>query len=95
MIDVITTQRIKPGKEAEAEAILREIEQETLANEPGALRYEWYRSSEPQTRILLERWIDQEAINAHFRTSHMIRLLAAAADLVPARFQVTRLTRLD
>ncbi len=46
MIDVIIEQRINPGMEAEFEALARQAEQSTLANDDGCLRYEWYRADE-------------------------------------------------
>jgi hypothetical protein len=35
MIDIICTQRIKPGMEEQAEKALREAEKQTLANDKG------------------------------------------------------------
>lgn len=37
MIDVVCTQRIKPGMEAEAEALPKEAEVQSLANDKGCL----------------------------------------------------------
>ena len=52
MIDIICTQRIKPGMEAQAEKVLPEAEKQTLAHDKGCERYEWYRGEEPNTYIL-------------------------------------------
>jgi hypothetical protein len=37
MIDIICTQRIKPGMEEQAEKALREAEKQTLANDKGGV----------------------------------------------------------
>jgi quinol monooxygenase YgiN len=95
MIDAVCTQRIKPGMEAKAEALLRQAEAETLANDKGCLRYEWYRTEEAGTYILLERWTDKEAVQAHFNSPHLTRLLPQLAECSIERFKVTRLSRLE
>ena len=95
MIDVVCTQRIKPGMEAKAEALLRQAEAGTLANDKGCLRYEWYRSEEPGTYILLERWADKEAVQAHFKSSHLTKLLPQLAECAVEKFSVVRLSRLE
>jgi quinol monooxygenase YgiN len=95
MIDIVVTQRIKPGMEAEAEALFREVEVATLAKDKGCLRYEWYRAEEPGTYILLERWSDREAIQAHFKSEHMAQLLPKLAQYAVEKFTSVRLSRLD
>ena len=88
------TQRIHPGKEAAFEALLREVEANTIALDDGCLRYEWYKSEEPQTYILIERWRDREAASVHLKAPHTQAVLARMRDCVPAPFTIRRLTRL-
>ena len=95
MIDIVCTQKIKPGMEAKAEALLRQAEAGTLANDKGCLRYEWYRSPEPGTYILIERWADQESIQAHFKSPHLAKLLSQLAECAVEKFTVARLSRLE
>ncbi|WP_020694209.1 putative quinol monooxygenase [Reyranella massiliensis] len=95
MIDVVVTQRIKPGFEVEGEALFREVELATLANDKGCLRYEWYRADEPGTYILVERWSDGDAIQAHFKSAHMATLMPKLAPYAVEKFATQRLTRLD
>jgi quinol monooxygenase YgiN len=64
-VNALATLRVQAGKEAEVEAILRDSQSATLANDKGCLRYEWYRASTPQTYILLQRWSDQAAAQDH------------------------------
>jgi len=95
MIDIVVTQRIQPGMEAEAEVLFREVEAATLAKDKGCLRYEWYRAEEPGTYILLERWSDREAIQAHFKSEHMAQLLPKLASCAVEKFTSVRLSRLE
>jgi quinol monooxygenase YgiN len=81
MIDIICTQRVKPGMEAQVEELLREAEKETLAHDKGCERYEWYRSQEPSTYVLIERWTDRDSAQAHLRSEHMTRILKELAEL--------------
>jgi len=57
MIDIVVTQRIKPGMEKQAEELFREVEAATLANDKGCLRYEWYRAERPSWRSSVCPWL--------------------------------------
>jgi len=91
MIDVIVTQRVHPGKEEAFEALVRQITANTLANAKGCLRYEWYRAETPQTYILIERWTDTAAAQAHLAAEHMAKLMPKIQECVPERFSINRL----
>jgi len=93
-VNIVVTQRIHPGKEAEYETLLREMEAATVANDKGCPRYEWYRSETPQTYILLERWTDRAAVQAHLSAPHMIAIRERIQPLVPERFGAVRLAKL-
>lgn len=95
MINVMVTLQLKPGMEAKAEELLRELETETTERDKGCLRYQWYRAEQPGTYYLLERWTDQAAIEAHFQAEHMARLLPQIAECAVEKFAAVRLTRLE
>ncbi len=94
MFDCVVTQRVIAGKEAEFEALLRQLEANTLAGDQGCLRYEWYRAELPQTYTLLERWTDRAAAEAHLRAPHFVALLPKLRDCATEWFTILRLTRL-
>lgn len=94
MINKIVTLRVKPGLEAKAEDLLRELEQETAENDRGCLRYQWYKAEQPGLYYLLERWTDQAAMEAHSRAAHMARLLPSLAECAAGKATTTMLTRL-
>jgi quinol monooxygenase YgiN len=95
MIDLIVTQRVHPGMERAFEEIARQLAANTLANDKGCLRYEWHRAEAPQTYILLERWTEMAAVQAHLKAEHMASLMPKYRECVPENFSVIRLTRLD
>jgi quinol monooxygenase YgiN len=42
MIDVVVTQRVNAGMVASFEALAREVTANTLSQDKGCFRYEWY-----------------------------------------------------
>ena len=95
MIDVVLTQRVNAGMEEAFEAILRQITANTLSQDAGCLRYEWYRAEAPQTYILIERWTDRAAAQTHLKADHMTAIWSKVMDCVPENFSVMRLTRIE
>lgn len=94
MIDVVVTQRVHPGMEQAFEQLAGELTANTLAKDKGCLRYEWYRSETPHTYILIERWADVAAVQAHLSAEHMALLKPRLQECVPEPFSVNRLTQL-
>lgn len=53
--------------------------------EPGCLSYELLQGRDDTTRfVLVEEWESQEHLDAHTRTEHFVRLVAALEDLEKA-----------
>jgi quinol monooxygenase YgiN len=70
--------KIKPGREAEAEEVLREVVRETHGEE-GCMLYALHRGlDDPGRFVVLERWRSREALDAHFQQPYMTKLAAAA-----------------
>jgi quinol monooxygenase YgiN len=95
MIDVVVTQRVNAGMEEAFETIAREVTANTLSQDKGCLRYEWYRAEAPQTYILIERWTDHAAAHAHINADHIAALMPRIRDCVPEKFSAMRLTRIE
>ena len=95
MIDLIVTLQVNPGMEAKAEGLLRILEQETMENDPGCLRYQWYKAEQPGLYYLLERWTDQGALDAHRKSAHLAKILPQLAECSAERVANTKLTRLE
>ena len=64
----------KEGKDSELERILLDLIPPTL-KEPGNIAYIPHKSTEnPRVFMFDEIWIDEKALEEHFKQSHMINL---------------------
>lgn len=95
MVDMVVTQRVNPGMERSFEEIARELAANTRANDEGCLRYEWYRAAAPQTYILIERWTDRAAVEAHLKAAHIAALTPRIRECVSEKFSVMQVTLLE
>ena len=72
MVTIFAQFRINEGKEAEAEAAIKEIVSAVEKNEPGALLYIMNRSKEDPLEVtVFEVYKDDEAVAAHSGGEHM------------------------
>ena len=84
-IGVIAKLRVKEGKNREFEAIFKQLAQAVDENEPGNNFYELHKSnSDPQLYIVLEQYIDEDALAAHDETEHIKTLGAQLAPCMAA-----------
>jgi quinol monooxygenase YgiN len=66
-IGVIATLTVAEGKNEEFEAVFAELSAAVRANEPGNVFYTLTRSrSNPQVYKVLEQYVDQDALTAHW-----------------------------
>lgn len=80
-IGVIATLIVAEGKNAEFEAVFAELSAAVKANEPGNEFYSLTRSrANPQVYKVLERYVDQAALDLHGRTDYF---RAAGPKLAP------------
>ena len=93
-LDIVVTLRVHAGREVEFEALLREIEAATVAQDIGCLRYEWYRAETPQTYVLLERWTDPASVRAHLQAPHMAACFERMKSMLPEPFTPLVLAKL-
>jgi quinol monooxygenase YgiN len=91
VIAILAQFKLKPEKQAEAEAALAEMVAAVEANEPGAVLYIAHRSQRDPTLItFFEAYADGDAFTAHTQTPHMAnlqRVLAQVADLSTVRIE--------
>lgn len=88
-IGVIATLTVAEGKNAEFEAVFADLAAAVRANEPGNEFYSLTRSkTNPQVYKVLERYIDQPALDAHGKSDYfraagpkLAPCLAAAPDI--------------
>ena len=61
----------KPGKEKEAEALLKSVVAPTH-REPGCLTYALHqRTDQPGTFYFIEKWRHQDDLNQHLKSAHV------------------------
>jgi quinol monooxygenase YgiN len=94
MFNAIVTQTILPEKREEFESLARELEANTVRNDDGCLRYEWYRSEEPTTYYVIESWTSLAAAQAHLKAAHLVALLPRLRECVPGPFSFVRIDKL-
>lgn len=71
MIGVVAKLTVAKGKNAELEAVGKDLMAKVKANESGALTYQLYKSkSDPQTYIFMEQYSSEEALKAHGQTEY-------------------------
>lgn len=71
-VGIIATLKIKPGKEAEFEAVFKDLAAQVKQNEPGCLLYDLFKSKEASTYVVMEQYASGEALAAHGKTAHYL-----------------------
>jgi quinol monooxygenase YgiN len=74
MIGVIATLKVKDGQQQAFETVAKKLVAAVRASEPVCLTYALHRTDEPTVYVFLERYKDQEAIEAHRKTDHFRQL---------------------
>ena len=88
MLGVIATLRIKPGANAEFEKAMGELQKAVRANEPGNKLYVLHQTDDPTVYVMLERYTDQAALEAHRASAHFKTLGGALGPHMAGRPEV-------
>ncbi len=92
MLAIIATIKIKPGLEKEFEAEAQALAAKVRASEPGCVLYTLCRAAVPQTYVMLERYVDQAALDFHRGTEHYKGVGPKIARYLDGRVDVQVLT---
>ena len=89
---------VQPTRRTELLRRVREEMFEQTRAEPGCRSYRFYQDVEDENAFsFVEEWASWDALDAHFRSAHVDRFLAAVPDLVSeppvARFHEVAATR--
>jgi quinol monooxygenase YgiN len=90
MLGIVATIKVKPGMEKEFEAVARELVAKVNANEPGCTLYALHRAETPGTYVLMERYRDQAAVDAHRATDYFKALGRKMGEHMEGRAEVLR-----
>jgi quinol monooxygenase YgiN len=75
--------KVKPGKNADFEQAMGQIMAGVRANEPGNVYCDLlHLAQDPQTYVIMERYKDVEASEAHAESGYMRKARAALSDLL-------------
>jgi len=89
-LHVLATLRAKPGREE----ALREILEGLIAptrKEAGCLAYRLVENREdPAQFTFIEEWTDEAALEAHFKTEHLVRGRERMADLLAVELDLRK-----
>jgi len=70
-IGLLATIKIQAGKNAEFEAVAKELMAAVRANEPGNKVYQFCKSRDDETTyVVMEVYADQAALDVHGKTDH-------------------------
>lgn len=82
MIKVVAKNYIQEGKFDEILKLYKELVGKTVI-EPGCIKYELYQDiNDPGVLTMIEEWESLEALDAHEKTEHFIRIFPMLKDLV-------------
>jgi quinol monooxygenase YgiN len=92
MMAIVATIKVKPGMEAEFETEAKVLVAKVNAGEPGCKLYTLCRSQTPNTYVMLERYVDQAAIDFHRGTNHYKEVGAKIGKYMDGRVDVQIMT---
>lgn len=96
MMTFIARMTVKEGKEAEFEALARELTTKVLANEPGTKGYEFFRLPETERGYaVFESFESEEAEEAHRNTPHFAELAPPLIECLDGTYVREFLDHLD
>ena len=70
MATILAHIKVKPGCEAQFEQISKDLYGASHGNEPGLLRYEYWRGAEPRTYYCIESYADVAGFLKHQSSAH-------------------------
>ncbi len=71
MIGIVAKLKIQEGKQADFEAVAKDLMAKVKANEPGCLTYQLYKTKGSETDyIFMEQYASEEALKAHGQTEY-------------------------
>ena len=92
MMAVVARIRVVQGKDAEFEAVMKELQGKVRAQEPGCLQYDICRAREPNSYTIMERYQDEQALKDHSASPHVAEGIQKVMPLLDGGPQIDILT---
>lgn len=82
MVKVVAKNYVKKENVEKVLELCKELVEETRKEE-GCIAYELFESNEDQTILtFIEEWTTQEALEAHFKSPHFVKIVPQLGDLM-------------
>ena len=88
MIGVIAKLTIKPGTNGDFEATMKALQAKVHADEPGNKLYALHKTADVNVYVMLERYQDQAALEAHRAAPHFKEYGRKMGEFMDGRPQV-------
>ncbi|HEY6715256.1 MAG TPA: antibiotic biosynthesis monooxygenase [Reyranella sp.] len=85
MLGVIAKLTIKPGTNADFEATMKALQARVRADEPGNKLYALHKTADVNVYVMLERYDDQAALEAHRAAAHFKEIGRKLGDYLAGR----------
>ncbi|HEV8614028.1 MAG TPA: putative quinol monooxygenase [Methylomirabilota bacterium] len=95
MLGVVATLKVKPGMEAQFEAVAKELVAKVNANESGCKLYALHRAETDGTYVFMERYVDQAAVDTHRAADYFKTLGRKMGEYMEGRPEVLRLREVE
>lgn len=88
MLAVVATVTIKEGVDEAFVAVMKTLAEATRANESGNHLYALHKAETPNTYVVLERYDDRAAFDAHMSSDHFQTAVGQLGDLLAAELDI-------
>jgi quinol monooxygenase YgiN len=85
MLGIIAKLTIKPGANADFETTMKALQARVHADEPGNELYALHKTADVNVYVMLERYADQAALDAHRAAPHFKELGRKLGDYLAGR----------
>ncbi len=94
MLGVIAKIKVKEGQQAEFEAVAKKLVAAVNANEPGCKLYALHKTDDPLLYVFMERYENQEAVDAHRGSDHFRSLGREMGQFMDGKPDILRVTEI-
>ena len=90
MITVTAVQKVRPGREAELDRLMRRLAEDVQRHEPGCLRFDYVRAEgDGLTRLVYEQYRDRVAFEYHKTTPYLREFIPGLLECLQQPPEVT------
>ena len=91
MLTTVASIKVKDGHQAQFEDIAKQLVAAVNASEPGCKLYTLNKGDDPLTYVFVERYVDDDAVQAHRKSDHFRTLGRAMGEHMDGAPEIMRL----